>query len=145
MNLDVTWAKAWIRTSAAVMSEHRVELIKVGPGHTIGDAVAWLPKERILFTGDLCVNQRPGNNVADPDADPDNWVRALDALSLYEPAQVVPGHGALGGKQALTGQRGGDAGPLLAYYAPLREWLKEQNRGRTHTLPERAPVGMGMR
>ncbi len=84
---------------------HRVELIKVGPGHTLGDAVAWLPKERILFTGDLCVNQRPGNNVADPDADPDNWVRALDALSQYEPAQVVPGHGVLGDKQALAGQR----------------------------------------
>jgi glyoxylase-like metal-dependent hydrolase (beta-lactamase superfamily II) len=50
--------------------QHRVELMKVGPGHTRGDAVAWLPKERILFTGDLCVNKRPGNNVADPDADP---------------------------------------------------------------------------
>ena len=84
---------------------HRVELIKVGPGHTIGDAVAWLPKERILFTGDLCVNQRPGNNVADPDADPDNWVRALDALSLYEPTMVIPGHGSMGAKAALAGQR----------------------------------------
>lgn len=84
---------------------HRVELIKIGPGHTLGDAVAWLPKERILFTGDLCVNQRPGNNVADPDADPENWVRALDVLSTYEPAQVIPGHGALGGKPALVGQR----------------------------------------
>ena len=83
----------------------RVELIKVGPGHTMGDAVAWLPKERILFTGDLCVNQRSGNNVADPDADPDGWVRALDALSTYEPVQVIPGHGSAGGKPALAGQR----------------------------------------
>lgn len=84
---------------------HRVELIKVGPGHTMGDAVAWLPKERIMFTGDLCVNQRPGNNVADPDADPDGWLRALDALALYEPARVIPGHGGMGDKQALVGQR----------------------------------------
>jgi len=84
---------------------HRVELIKVGPGHTMGDAVAWLPKERILFTGDLCVNQRPGNNVADVDADPENWVRALDKLATFEPAQVIPGHGAIGGKPALAGQR----------------------------------------
>ncbi|TFC88824.1 dihydroxyacetone kinase subunit L [Cryobacterium sinapicolor] len=35
MNLDVTWAKAWIRTSAAVMSEHRVELINLD--RAIGD------------------------------------------------------------------------------------------------------------
>ena len=84
---------------------HRVELVKVGPGHTLGDAVAWLPKERILFTGDLCVNKRPGNNVADPDANPDGWLRALDALAEYDVAQVVPGHGLLGDKQALIGQR----------------------------------------
>ncbi len=84
---------------------HRVELIKVGPGHTLGDSVAWLPKEKILFTGDLCVNLRPGNNVADVDADIDNWVRALDGLySKYDVAQLIPGHGLAGDKQALKGQ-----------------------------------------
>lgn len=84
---------------------HRVELIKVGPGHTLGDSVAWLPKERILFTGDLCVNKRPGNNVADPDASPEGWVRALDGLLKYDVGQVIPGHGFPGGKEALAGQR----------------------------------------
>ncbi len=84
---------------------HRVELIKVGPGHTLGDAVAWLPKERILFTGDLCVNKRPGNNLADPDADPEHWVQALDGLMKYGVAQVIPGHGQPGGNEALAGQR----------------------------------------
>ena len=84
---------------------HRVELIKVGPGHTLGDSVAWLPKERILFTGDLCVNKRPGNNVADPDASPEGCVRALDGLMKYDVAVLVPGHGLLGGKEALSGQR----------------------------------------
>jgi peptidyl-dipeptidase A len=33
--------------------------------------------------------------------------------------------------EALTGQRKADAGPLLAYYAPLREWLRKQNAGKT--------------
>jgi peptidyl-dipeptidase A len=32
--------------------------------------------------------------------------------------------------EAITGQRKADAGPLLAYYAPLREWLKKQNAGK---------------
>ncbi|MBM3726620.1 MAG: MBL fold metallo-hydrolase [Acidobacteria bacterium] len=84
---------------------HRVELIKVGPGHTLGDSVAWLPKEGILFTGDLCVNRRSGNNVADADASPEGWVRALDGLMNFNPRTVVPGHGFLGGKEALAGQR----------------------------------------
>ncbi|MBC7441084.1 MAG: dihydroxyacetone kinase subunit L [Ramlibacter sp.] len=35
MNLGATWAKAWIRTSAVVMSEHRMELIKLD--RDIGD------------------------------------------------------------------------------------------------------------
>jgi len=82
----------------------RVELVKMGPGHTKGDAVAWLPKQRILFTGDLCVN-RPGNNIADVDADPDGWVRALDRLLERDVAILIPGHGAQGTKDAIAGQR----------------------------------------
>jgi len=83
---------------------HRVELIRFGPGHTRGDAVAWLPNEKILFTGDLAVNF-PGNNVADPDADHDNWLRALDGLALMDVGRVVPGHGGLGDVSTLRGQR----------------------------------------
>jgi len=76
--------------------EHRVELHVMGPGHSKGDAVAWLPKERILFTGDLCVNWGFGNNVADADADHDNWLRALDKMAQWKPKTVVVGHGELG-------------------------------------------------
>ncbi len=82
----------------------RVELLKMGPGHTRGDAVAWLPKERILFTGDLCLN-RPGNNIADRDADPDGWVRGLDRMMQLEVATLIPGHGAQGNKATVVGQR----------------------------------------
>ena len=85
--------------------EHRVELIRVGPGHTIGDAVAYLPKEKILAVGDLCVNWPSGNNVGDADADPDNWVRILDDLAQWDAKTIVPGHGRLGTPETLRGQR----------------------------------------
>lgn len=81
---------------------HRLELLRVGPAHTRGDAVAWLPKERILFTGDVCVNGG-GHNLADPDADHVNWVRSLDALAMKDVATVVPGHGGLGTVETLRG------------------------------------------
>jgi peptidyl-dipeptidase A len=32
--------------------------------------------------------------------------------------------------QVMTGQRKLDAGPMLEYFAPLRGWLKQQNRGK---------------
>ena len=35
---------------------HRVELRRMGPAHSGGDGVAYLPREKILVTGDLCVN-----------------------------------------------------------------------------------------
>jgi cyclase len=84
--------------------QHRVELMRVGPGHTIGDSVAWLPKEKILIAGDLLVNWESGNNVADADADLDNWVKVLDQLAQQDAKIVVPGHGRVGTVEALRGQ-----------------------------------------
>jgi cyclase len=83
----------------------RLELKKVGPGHTIGDAVAYLPKEGILFTGDLVVNWKFGNNVADRDSDIPNWSKVLLDLAVWPGLkQVVPGHGNVGNAETLKGQ-----------------------------------------
>ncbi len=84
---------------------HRVEITKVGPGHSKGDAVAWLPKEKILVTGDLCVTWSDGNNVADADADHENWLRALDRMDKWDVKTVIPGHGTPATKGALRAQR----------------------------------------
>jgi cyclase len=82
----------------------RLELIKVGPGHTRGDVIAWLPAERIVFTGDLCTT-RAQNNLGDPGMSPDGWLKILDNLIGMNPAIVVPGHGRDGTVDALKGQR----------------------------------------
>src|SRR5215204_397301 len=83
-----------------------VELIKMGPAHTLGDGVAYLPKEKILVTGDLCVNGNPwGNNVADPNVDYDKWLVVLDTLASWNLKTVVPGHGNLGTVETLKHQR----------------------------------------
>jgi len=83
---------------------HRVEITKMGPGHSKGDSVAYMPKEKILVTGDLCVTWSSGNNVADIDADHDNWVRALERMSKFDVKIVVPGHGTPAGPEALRAQ-----------------------------------------
>jgi glyoxylase-like metal-dependent hydrolase (beta-lactamase superfamily II) len=82
----------------------RVEFRKVGPAHTIGDAVAVLPREGILFTGDLCVNWRQGNNVADRDADIVNWAKVLLDMASWSVTMVVPGHGEIGTTATLRAQ-----------------------------------------
>jgi cyclase len=79
----------------------RVEMIHLGPAHTKGDVVAYLPREKIVATGDLCVTWGFGNNVADPDANYAGWLEALDRMSGWDPKTVVPGHGAVAGPEAL--------------------------------------------
>ena len=83
---------------------HRVELIHVGPAHTKGDAVAYLPKEKILFVGDLACNWVYGNNVGDVDADLHHWIKALNDLLGWSVQTVIPAHGAPGGVEVLRGQ-----------------------------------------
>ena len=83
----------------------RLELTRLGPAHTAGDSVAYLPAHGILFTGDLCVNWARGNNVSDPNADPENWIRVLDGLSNWKLSIVVPGHGDLGSTETIRRQR----------------------------------------
>ena len=87
-------------------SVHRVELIRMGPAHTAGDGVAWLPKEKILVTGDLFVIGIPwGNNVADPHADYDKWLKVLETMELWNPKIVIPGHGEPSTMKELKDQR----------------------------------------
>jgi cyclase len=85
---------------------HRVELIRMGPAHSGGDGVAYLPKEKILVTGDLCVNGNPwGNNVSDADADYDKWLSVLETMAGWDIKTVVPGHGDPGTVETLKQQR----------------------------------------
>ena len=80
----------------------RLELMYLGPAHNASDAVAYLPKTKVLFTGDLCVNG-PYNNLGD--ASTESWIKALDTLLKLEVNVVAPGHGPSGDKKLLVGQR----------------------------------------
>ena len=70
--------------------KHRVELMHLGVAHTHGDAGAWLPKEKILFTGDVCVNG-PYNFVGDGDVG--KWIATLEAAKKLGAATICTGHG----------------------------------------------------
>jgi glyoxylase-like metal-dependent hydrolase (beta-lactamase superfamily II) len=85
---------------------HRVELRRMGPAHSDGDGVAYLPKEKILVTGDLFVNGNPwGNNVDDVNVNYDKWLAVLDTMATWAVKIVVPGHGDMGTVETLREQR----------------------------------------
>jgi len=43
--------------------------------------------------------------------------------------------------EVITGQREMDAGPLLEYFRPLHDWLREQNTGHKVTWDDDCPPG----
>ena len=83
--------------------EHQVELSE-RPAHTRGDQIAWLPNQRVLFTGDLVENQL-FPIFPDPDAHGERWIEVLTELERLKPDVVVPGHGDIGGIEMITTAR----------------------------------------
>lgn len=82
--------------------EQRVELLFLGHAHTAGDAVAWLPRHKILFTGDACVN---GAFNYTGDSDTASWVAVLGAMQDLGPTTLCPGHGEAGGPEVIANQK----------------------------------------
>jgi glyoxylase-like metal-dependent hydrolase (beta-lactamase superfamily II) len=67
-----------------------VKLMHIGPGHTKGDTIAWIPSQKICFSGDL-VEYNAG--VYTGDAQLEEWPATLDVLRAMKPEQLVPGRG----------------------------------------------------
>lgn len=91
-------------------AHHRAELVTFGWAHTKGDAFVWLPKEKIVFTGDACVNG-PFNYLGD--ASTSSWIEVLNAVEKLPFQTLCPGHGPIGGRDTLDEQR--------SYFVDLRQ------------------------
>jgi len=69
-----------------------VVLIEVGPAHTRGDILVWLPQERVVYTGDILFIGGTPIVWAGPVA---NWIAACERIAELGAEVVVPGHGPL--------------------------------------------------
>ena len=88
----LTWPNIVFEGSLTVwVGGVEVQLLQLGRGHTKGDTVAWLPKERVLFSGDLV---EFGATPYTGDAYLRDWPATLDNLAALKPLAVVPGRGA---------------------------------------------------
>lgn len=83
-------------------STRTIEFHFFGWAHTRGDGFAYLPKEKILCTGDAAVNG-PYNFIADGNIG--NWPKVMAAAQKKDVAFVLPGHGPRGGAEILEGQK----------------------------------------
>ena len=69
--------------------QREIQLLFLGRGHTQGDTVVFLPKERIVCTGDLMESRLAYMG----DAMFDEWITTLETLKNLDFDTVLPGHG----------------------------------------------------
>jgi len=92
-----------------------IEVRFLGRANTDGDAVVWLPRQRVLVSGDIVVAPFPfgfGSYPAD-------WLRTLDRLRAYDFAVLVPGHGPPQRDRAYLDRLGAAIAEVRATVAPL--------------------------
>lgn len=67
-----------------------VELIQVGPAHTPGDVLAYVPEDSTVFAGDILFNGSHPVIWAGP---PSRWIDACNLILGWDAEFIVPGHG----------------------------------------------------
>src|SRR5262247_2190672 len=120
--------EATFRTPAEVFEQEkvldlggvRVRLLWLGPGHTRGDTVAFVEKDRVLFSGDLAMkNLFPA--FATPQSSARTWLTSLDELDKLKALTVIGAHYPITDASVLKEYRG----YLTALQARVGELKKE--------------------
>ena len=74
------------------LGERTLIISHPGAAHSAGDLMVWLPRDRILFAGDLLIEDGVTMVV---DGNSGELLKALAAIDSLHPRVVVPGHGAI--------------------------------------------------
>jgi len=79
------------QTLTLYVGGREIQVLYFGRGNTRGDVAVYLPRERVLATGDLLVHPVPfayGSFLGE-------WIQTLKRLRELDAAVIVPGHGPL--------------------------------------------------
>ncbi|MGQ9371578.1 MBL fold metallo-hydrolase [Azospirillum sp. ST 5-10] len=84
------------------VGDKRVELIEVGPAHSLGDALIHVPADKVVYTGDILFSE--GTPIAwyGPVS---RWIRVCDLILEMDVETVVAGHGPISTKADVRRMR----------------------------------------
>jgi glyoxylase-like metal-dependent hydrolase (beta-lactamase superfamily II) len=77
--------------------DREVHLLHLGRAHTEGDVFVYLPKEKVVVTGDALIGWTPYMG----DGYPEEWVGTLDRLARLDFTHIIMGHGDVVGREWL--------------------------------------------
>lgn len=69
----------------------RIEVKNLGPAHSPGDVVVWLPEKKLVISGDMSFHERM-LPIFD-DTDTKAWVESWENFEALGALYVIPGHG----------------------------------------------------
>jgi cyclase len=93
---------AFERTMKLYRRDREIHLLYLGRAHTEGDVFVYLPKEKVVVTGDAVIGWTPFMG----DGYPEDWAGTLDALGQLDFTHMIMGHGEPAGRDWLRTFRG---------------------------------------
>ena len=88
---------AFERTMKLYRRDREIQLLHLGRAHTEGDVFVYLPKEKVVITGDAVIGWTPYMG----DGYPEDWVGTLDRLAQLDFTHIIMGHGDVVGRDWL--------------------------------------------
>jgi glyoxylase-like metal-dependent hydrolase (beta-lactamase superfamily II) len=72
----------------------RIELLHWAPAHTGGDLIAYLPDQKIVFAGDILIEQMPFTLIhGEKNGTSAGWVETVKGMLALNADTFIPGHG----------------------------------------------------
>lgn len=93
---------AFEQTMKLYRRDREIHLLHLGRAHTEGDVFVYLPKEKVVITGDAVIGWTPYMG----DGYPEDWPGTLDRLAQLDFTHIIMGHGEVVGREWLTTFRG---------------------------------------
>jgi cyclase len=84
------------------LGDRRIELMHLGTAHTVDDVLIYLPKEKVLFAGDVAFHYVTPLAF---EGHISGWIRVIDAIESMDVETIVPGHGPVGDTSDLHEMR----------------------------------------
>src|SRR6059058_1099103 len=89
---------AFEQTMKLYRRDREIHLLHLGRAHTEGDVFVYLPKEKIVITGDAMIGWTPYMG----DGYPEDWAGTLDRLAQLDFTHIIMGHGDVAGRDWLN-------------------------------------------
>jgi cyclase len=93
---------AFEQTMKLYRRDREIHLLHLGRAHTEGDVFVYLPREKVVITGDAMIGWTPYMG----DGYPEEWVTTLDRLARLDFTHIIMGHGDVAGRDWLKTFRG---------------------------------------